>query len=173
MCWPAAQTTVIHKQGSLISENENMNSADPSGFQARNIFIQKREQKKKKISLHCAKCGELCVVFCKKKWKPGDVLVVMVVVQHWCEIRYMSLRISSLCFKWCVHKWGKTLVTPYLSASGGTVPWMMIISPGCRPPGMGPVYGITWGGELTLEHRTLETCCCLTGGSWNSTRFIY
>lgn len=32
----------------------------------------------------------------------------------------------------------------YLSASGGTVPWMMMISPGCRPPGMGPVYGTAW-----------------------------
>lgn len=38
----------------------------------------------------------------------------------------------------------------YLSASGGTVPWMMMISPGCKPPGMGPVYGIAWGAQLNV-----------------------
>lgn len=40
-------------------------------------------------------------------------------------------------------------VSSHLSASGGTEPWMMMISPGCSPPGTGPVYGTTWGGQLT------------------------
>lgn len=39
----------------------------------------------------------------------------------------------------------------HLSASGGTVPWMMTISPGCKPPGMGPVYGIAWEGGGTVK----------------------
>lgn len=31
----------------------------------------------------------------------------------------------------------------------------MMISPGCRPPGMGPVYGITWGREwVTVKQLT-------------------
>lgn len=54
-------------------------------------------------------------------------------------------------------------ITFYLSASGGTVPWMMMISPGCRPPGMGPVYGITWGGQLTLGHGIAAT-----GTNWRN-----
>lgn len=34
----------------------------------------------------------------------------------------------------------------------------MMISPGCRPPGMGPVYGITWGG-----HRVISSVCAGLG----------
>lgn len=76
--------------------------------------------------------------FKKKLWEALNQTQRATTILHAISLITKSLHTSGMSSDYLSY-----LMTSYLSASGGTVPWMMMISPGCMPPGMGPVYGIT------------------------------